>query len=189
MDDLTDALVATGATIAFDAIGGGKLAGQILDLHGERRSTRPPRSTAATARACTSRSTSTAASISADRAHRAFGMAWGVGGWLLFPFLQKIGPATAASCASACVAELKTTFASHYTQEISLAEALQPRRDRRLRQARDRREVPDQSEQGAEGRPTLPTTSGLAFTRRQENICADNTCAKTQNNRGEISHE
>src|SRR6266852_8399713 len=30
MDDLTSALVETGATLAFDAIGGGKLAGQIL---------------------------------------------------------------------------------------------------------------------------------------------------------------
>ena len=61
-----------------------------------------------------------------DRVDRAFGMAWGVGGWLLFPFLQKIGRGRRrAGCASALLAELKTTFASHYTQVVSLQEALQ----------------------------------------------------------------
>ena len=74
-------------------------------------------------------------------------MAWGVGGWLLFPFLQKIGPADGAKLRQRVVDELKTTFASHYTQVVSLPEALQLKH-RRLRQARDRREIPDQSEQG-----------------------------------------
>jgi hypothetical protein len=58
--------------------------------------------------------------------NRAFGMAWGVGGWLLFPFLQKIGSVEGAKLRARVVAELKTTFASHYTQEVSLQEALQP---------------------------------------------------------------
>ena len=53
-------------------------------------------------------------------------MTWGMGGWLLFPFLQKIGPAAALVLRERVAAELKTTFASHYTREISLAEALQP---------------------------------------------------------------
>jgi hypothetical protein len=57
--------------------------------------------------------------------NRAFGMAWGVGGWLLTPFLQKIGPADGARLRQRVVAELKTTFASHYTQVVSLQEALQ----------------------------------------------------------------
>jgi hypothetical protein len=70
MDDLTQALVETGATIAFDAIGGGKLASQILTAWRSRR-TRPPRNTAATARPCTSRSTSTAASTPARPSSRA----------------------------------------------------------------------------------------------------------------------
>ncbi len=56
---------------------------------------------------------------------RSFGMAWGVGGWLLWPFLQKIGPAAAQKLRERVAAELKTTFASHYTKEVSLAEALQ----------------------------------------------------------------
>ena len=57
--------------------------------------------------------------------NRAFGMAWGVGGWLLFPFLQKIGPADGAKLRQRVVSELKTTFASHYTQVVSLQETLQ----------------------------------------------------------------
>ena len=58
--------------------------------------------------------------------NRGFGMAWGMGGWLLFPFLQKIGPADAQKLRDRVAAELKTTFASHYSAEISLIEALQP---------------------------------------------------------------
>ncbi|SOY70277.1 Putative NADH oxidoreductase (fragment) [Cupriavidus taiwanensis] len=56
---------------------------------------------------------------------RNFGIAYGVGGWLLTPFLQKIGPASEAKLRERVVAELKTTFASHYTKEVTLAEALQ----------------------------------------------------------------
>ena len=52
-------------------------------------------------------------------------MTWGVGGWLLTPFLQKIGFAEAQKLRQRVIAELKTTFASHYTKEISLHEALQ----------------------------------------------------------------
>ena len=52
-------------------------------------------------------------------------MTWGMGGWLLFPFLQKIGPAATQALKQRVAAELKTTFASSYSKEISLAEALQ----------------------------------------------------------------
>ena len=54
-------------------------------------------------------------------------MAWGVGGWLLFPFLQKIGREAAQALRERVARELKTTFASHYTAEIGLAEALRPK--------------------------------------------------------------
>jgi hypothetical protein len=57
--------------------------------------------------------------------YRTFGMAWGIGGWLLTPFLMKIGAADGARLRARVVAELKTTFASHYTQVVSLQEALQ----------------------------------------------------------------
>ena len=55
---------------------------------------------------------------------RNFGAAWGIGGWLLMPFLQKIGPEAAQALRLRVVDEIKTTFASHYTREVSLAEAL-----------------------------------------------------------------
>ena len=55
-----------------------------------------------------------------------FGMAWGIGGWLLFPFLEKIGPDAVARLKQRVADELKTTFASRYAREVSLAEMLQP---------------------------------------------------------------
>jgi NADPH:quinone reductase-like Zn-dependent oxidoreductase len=126
MDDLTNALVETGATLAFDAIGGGKLAGQIL--------TCMEMAINKTAKAYSRYGSNVHKQVyiygSLDPGpvvlNRAFGMAWGVGGWLLFPFLQKIGPADGARLRQRVVAELKTTFASHYTQVVSLQEALQP---------------------------------------------------------------
>jgi hypothetical protein len=57
---------------------------------------------------------------------RNFGVAYSVGGWLLMPFLQKIGPAAEAKLRERIVAELKTTFARHYTKVVTLAEALDP---------------------------------------------------------------
>jgi len=55
---------------------------------------------------------------------RNFGMAWGVGGWLVTSFLQKIGAEAAQKLRERVAAEIKTTFASHYDKEVSLAEAL-----------------------------------------------------------------
>jgi hypothetical protein len=58
---------------------------------------------------------------------RSFGMAWEVAGWLAGPLLlQRIGPEAAQRLKTRIVAELKTTFASHYTAEISLADLLKP---------------------------------------------------------------
>jgi NADPH2:quinone reductase len=57
---------------------------------------------------------------------RNFGFAWGVGGWLLWPFLQHIGEEAAAKLRARIVAELNTTFASRYAKEISLTQALDP---------------------------------------------------------------
>jgi len=125
MDDLTQALVETGATIAFDAIGGGKLAGQILTCM-EIAANK-------TAKAYSRYGSTTYKQVyiyggldtGPTILNRAFGMTWGIGGWLLFPFLQKIGPADGMKLRQRVVAELKTTFASHYTQVVSLQEALQ----------------------------------------------------------------
>src|SRR4051794_16816812 len=126
MDDLTEALVQTGATLAFDAIGGGKLAGQIL--------TAMETAVNKTAKVYSRYGSSVhkqvyiygGLDLGPTILNRAFGMAWGIGGWLLFPFLQKIGPADGAKLRQRVVDELKTTFASHYTQVVSLPEVLQP---------------------------------------------------------------
>jgi len=125
MDDLTNALVETGATLAFDAIGGGKLAGQILTCMEVAINK--------TAKVYSRYGSSVhkqvyiygGLDLRPTELNRAFGMAWGVGGWLLFPFLQKIGPVEGARLRQRVVDELKTTFASHYTQVVSLQEALQ----------------------------------------------------------------
>ncbi|MFB3076593.1 MAG: hypothetical protein ACE1Y4_01190, partial [Lysobacterales bacterium] len=55
---------------------------------------------------------------------RDYGMAWGLGGWLLTPFLSKIGIEAMQKLQQRVAAEIKTTFASQYTAEVSLAEAL-----------------------------------------------------------------
>jgi len=124
-EDLTNALVETKATIAFDAIGGGKLASQILTAMEVAAS----KSAAAYSRYGSSVYKQVYIYGGLDTGPtelaRAFGFSWGIGGFLLTPFLQKIGPEEGAKLRSRVVAELKTTFASHYTQTISLTEALQ----------------------------------------------------------------
>ncbi len=123
MATLVEALKATGATLAFDAIGGGKLASQILAGMEQVASAAAPYSRYGSSvhkqvyiyGALDTRPTELA---------RSFGMAWGVGGWLLTPFLQKAGPAKLGELRGRVAAELKTTFASHYTKVISLSDAL-----------------------------------------------------------------
>ncbi|GGC70712.1 NADH oxidoreductase [Siccirubricoccus deserti] len=124
---LTAALTETGATLGFDAVGGGPLAGQIL----------------AAMEAAARQAASGYHHYGSDRHKQVYlygrlntgptiferapiGFAWGLGGWLLMPALKKLGAATEARLRGRVTAELKTTFASHYTAEISLAEALRP---------------------------------------------------------------
>jgi NADPH2:quinone reductase len=125
-ENLTDALAATGATIAFDATGGGTLAGQILgcmEAALNRTAKEYSRYGSTTHKhvyiygGLDTRPTEFA---------RNFGMAWGMGGWLLTPFLQRIGNDAVQQLKRRVAAELRTTFASHYAGELSLAEAVQP---------------------------------------------------------------
>jgi NADPH:quinone reductase len=126
MADLIEVLQVTSATLAFDATGGGKLASQIL-----------------TAMEAAANATATEYSRYGSNTHkqvyiyggldpnptvltRSFGFAWGVGGWLLTPFLLSVGPETLAGIRARVAAELTTTFASTYTSEISLAGVLEP---------------------------------------------------------------
>ncbi|WP_431203458.1 zinc-binding dehydrogenase [Bradyrhizobium betae] len=124
--DLTQALVETGATIAFDAIGGGKLAGDILNCMEIAINKTAKEYSRYGSNVHKQVYVYGGLDIRPIELPRGFGMAWGVGGWLLFPFLMKIGPADGARLRQRVVDELKTTFASHYTKVVSLQEALDP---------------------------------------------------------------
>ena len=128
MATLTEAVAATQATLAFDAIGGGRLAGQVL--------TAMEAAIAGKASGGDSRYSRYGSNVRKQvyiyggldtgptEIVRYFGMTWGVGGWLLFPFLESIGSAATERLKQRVVAELHTTFASHYARTVSLAEAL-----------------------------------------------------------------
>jgi NADPH:quinone reductase-like Zn-dependent oxidoreductase len=126
LNDLTNALVETGATIAFDAIGGGKLAGQILHCMEIAINKTAKEYSRYGSNVHKQVYVYGALDIAPIELPRSLGMAWGVGGWLLTPFLQKIGPAEIGRLRQRVVSELKTTFASHYTKVVSLQEALDP---------------------------------------------------------------
>jgi NADPH:quinone reductase-like Zn-dependent oxidoreductase len=123
--ELVAALVATKATLAFDAIGGGPLANHILNAM-EAAANR-------TASAYSRYGSSThkqvyiygALDMRPTELDRHFGFAWGVAGWLLTPFLAKAGP-DVARLRARVLAELTTTFATTYSETISLREAIQP---------------------------------------------------------------
>jgi NADPH:quinone reductase-like Zn-dependent oxidoreductase len=124
LDDLTHALVETGATIAFDAIGGGKLASQILtsmEMALSQTATDYSRYGSTTRKQVYVYGNLNTGPM---ELMRNYGMAWSVGGWLLTSFLQKIGRAAEVRLRERVVKSLKTTFASHYTKTISLQEAL-----------------------------------------------------------------
>jgi NADPH2:quinone reductase len=123
-EDLVDALVATGATIAFDATGGGKLAGQLLTAM------EVAANKSADGHSIYGSTTYKQVYIyggldrSATILNRAFGMSWGLGGWLLTPFIGKIGMEKFGALRQRVANEISTTFESHYTQEVSLADVL-----------------------------------------------------------------
>jgi NADPH2:quinone reductase len=123
--DLTEAIAATGATLAFDCIGGGKIGGQILSCMETALNRR------ATAYSRYGSSTHKQLYIyggldtSPTEFVRNFGLAWGIGGWLVTPFLLTLEPERVAALKQRIAAELTTTFASPHAQRVSLAEALQ----------------------------------------------------------------
>ena len=129
MKDLVAALIATGATLGFDATGGGnggKLPGQILAAMEIAAN--------ATAKEYSRYGSDTykqvyiygGLDLSPTILNRSFGMQWGLGGWLLTPMIGRIGMERFQQMRERVAKEIKTTFASHYTQEISFEEMLQP---------------------------------------------------------------
>ena len=126
LDSLTAALVETGATIAFDAIGGGKLAGQILtciEAAAVKRMKEYSRYGSDTFKQVYIYG---ALDMGPTLLNRNFGFSWAVNGFLLTPFLMQIGAEGNQRLRARVVAELTTTFASHYTSEVTLAEMLRP---------------------------------------------------------------
>jgi NADPH2:quinone reductase len=126
MQELVASLTATQATLAFDAVGGGPLASQILWAMEQAQ---------AGGGGGYSRYGSSVhkqvyiyggLSTAPTELARTYGMAWGAGGWILTGFLAKAGPATVQRLRQRVVDELKTTFASRYVSEISLRDALRP---------------------------------------------------------------
>lgn len=107
LQDLTEALAATGATIAFDATGGGKLAGQILgcmEAALSRNSKEYRRYGSSTLKQVYIYG---GLDTGPTEFNRNFGFAWSMGGWLLFPYLQKIGPAAVLALKQRVAAELR----------------------------------------------------------------------------------
>jgi NADPH2:quinone reductase len=129
MKDLVEALVSTGATLGFDATGGGnegKLPGQILaamEIAANK-----------TAKEYSRYGSEVYKQVyiyggldpTPTVLNRSYGLQWGLGGWLLTPMIGRIGMERFAEMRQRVVREIKTTFASHYTQEISLEDMLQP---------------------------------------------------------------
>ncbi len=123
-DDLVKALVETKATLAFDAIGGGKLGSQILtamEIAASRDASTYSRYGSTTFKQLYIYG---GLDMSPTELSRSYGFSWAVGGWLLTPFLMKAGPAEVERLRQRVVDEIKTTFASQYTRTISLVDAL-----------------------------------------------------------------
>lgn len=120
MKELTEVLAATDATIAFDATGGGTLASNILSCMEAAQSRKGGE--------FNRYGSSTHKQVyiygglerSPTTLTRNYGMAWGLGGFLLTPFLQKVGPKRAQELRERVADEIHTTFASHYSKEIGL---------------------------------------------------------------------
>ncbi|MGB0119691.1 MAG: zinc-binding dehydrogenase [Solirubrobacterales bacterium] len=122
---LAEAVAATGATLAFDAVGGGTLAGDILAAM---------EACAEPAEHWTPYGSSTHKQVyiygSLDMGptsiRRTFGLRWSVSGYLLTDALGRLGGETIGRMRDRVLAELKTTFASSYAQTIGLGDVLDP---------------------------------------------------------------
>ena len=129
MESLINALVETGATLGFDATGGGndgELPGQILtamEVAANKNSEQYSRYGSETYKQVYIYG---GLDQNPTILKRSYGMSWGLGGWLLTPMLGKIGMEKVQEMRVRIAKEIKTTFASKYAGEISFEEMLQP---------------------------------------------------------------
>lgn len=124
MPDLIDAIYETGATLGFDATGGGQLASDILTAMEQAAARNPSEYSIYGSTHHKQVYLYGSLDFSPTLLTRSYGMAWGVGGWLLPNFLAKVGMEVGFRLRQRVAAELTTTFASHYSDEISLVNAL-----------------------------------------------------------------
>jgi NADPH2:quinone reductase len=124
--ELVEALKATSATLAFDATGGGTLASQILNGMEQAANSTAAEYSRYGSNVHKQVYIYGALDTGPTVLNRNFGMAWGIGGWLLTPFIQSAGAETFGRLRARVAAELTTTFASSYTREVSLAGMLSP---------------------------------------------------------------
>ena len=129
LKNLTDCLVETGATLGFDATGGGnegKLAGQILsamEVAANKNATEYSRYGSDTYKQVYIYG---GLDPTPTVLNRSFGLSWGLGGWLLTPFIGRVGAEKFQEMRDRVAKEITTTFASSYTKEVSLEEMLEP---------------------------------------------------------------
>ena len=126
MAALVAACTETGATLAFDAIGGGPLAGQILTAMEAAINSRPGGYSRYGSEVLKQVYIYGGLDMAPTTFGRGFGMAWAVGGWLLFPRMRTFGNGTYARLKQRVADELTTTFASHYSHKVSLDGMLEP---------------------------------------------------------------
>ncbi len=124
--NLTAAITATGAFLAFDAIGGGRLASQILQAMEAAAVARDPSFSVYGSTQKKQVYIYGGLDTAPTELTRGFGMSWNVGGWLLTPYLQSAGAEEVARIRQYVVDHLKDIFASHYTARITLQQVLQP---------------------------------------------------------------
>jgi NADPH2:quinone reductase len=123
MKELVDALVATGATLAFDAIGGGRLVNRILTAMElaaaqtgpwSRYGSEEPKQAYIYGQL----------DLGATELTRGYGWVWSVSGWLLTPFMKRAGPDRVGRMRERVLREIDTTFESRYSSRISLQNAM-----------------------------------------------------------------
>ena len=122
--ELTKAITETGATLGFDAVGGGKLASQILNCMEMSEQSKMAGYSAYGSDIYKQIYIYGGLDMSPTTLNRSFGLSWGVGGWLLMPFMMRAGQEIVSKMKERIATELTTTFASNYASKVSLTEAL-----------------------------------------------------------------
>ncbi|WP_299073589.1 zinc-binding dehydrogenase [uncultured Paraglaciecola sp.] len=124
--DLYKAIAETGATLAFDAIGGGEIVSDILTAMEAVGSKDAVGFNTYGSEANKQVYIYGGLDFSPTTLNRAYGMTWGIGGWLLMRFLGKLAPEQVGKLHKRVADEINTTFASTFTEELSLEEVMQP---------------------------------------------------------------